>query len=106
MMKTGSCTKLIKNSVNEISCREEGLNKDEGRPESMYFVNTDWLDGLSQATMRPDTPVAILFTRDHPRGRCLRWSQGLWDNCPTPPAEDIPTPPAEDIPTPPAEDSV
>ncbi|KAL8619320.1 hypothetical protein ACOMHN_056964 [Nucella lapillus] len=82
VIKTGSCTRTIEKIVDIINRREVFLNKDDGRPETMYFVNYDWLDGLSPSTMRSDCPVAVIFSTDHPRGRCLRWSGGLWDGFP------------------------
>ncbi|KAL8602684.1 hypothetical protein ACOMHN_058637 [Nucella lapillus] len=52
----------------------------DDRPDFMYIVSNSWLDGLSPSTMAPDRPVAVIFSAQHPRGKCLRWSQGLWGN--------------------------
>ncbi|KAL8569725.1 hypothetical protein ACOMHN_007248 [Nucella lapillus] len=56
---------------------------DKTMPDMLFIVNFDWLNGLSPANMRPDVPVAILFNNETPWGRCVHWSEGLWDKFPT-----------------------
>ncbi|KAL8604821.1 hypothetical protein ACOMHN_028449 [Nucella lapillus] len=73
IMKTRPCATSIDTTVQDVH-RLEAHN----RPDMVYIINFDWLDGLSPSTMRPDFPVAILFTKEIPGGRCLRWSQALW----------------------------
>ncbi|KAL8567274.1 hypothetical protein ACOMHN_023317 [Nucella lapillus] len=56
--------------------------------QSMYLVNSDWLHGLSPSTMTLDFPVAVLFSKENQRGKCLRWCEGLWGDIALPPTQE------------------
>ncbi|KAL8602685.1 hypothetical protein ACOMHN_058638 [Nucella lapillus] len=59
------------------------IEHDKTVPDMLFIVNFDWLNGLSPANIRPDVPVAIRFNNETPWGRCVHWSEGLWDKFPT-----------------------
>ncbi|KAL8595243.1 hypothetical protein ACOMHN_043395 [Nucella lapillus] len=71
-------------SVDEVTSRvdhiETGLlrfYRADTRPDMLYIIGTDWLDGLSPSTVRHDFPVAVITSKENPKGRCLRWSEGV-----------------------------
>ncbi|KAL8604862.1 hypothetical protein ACOMHN_028490 [Nucella lapillus] len=77
--------------IDKTECRSLNIHKavqlvyDPNRIEHergsdmLCILNYDWLDGLSASTMRPDYPVAFMFSTETPSWvRCLRWSEGLW----------------------------
>ncbi|KAL8592292.1 hypothetical protein ACOMHN_036926 [Nucella lapillus] len=68
----------IVETVNQVQFIEGRLNKDKSRPVSIHLLNAKWLDGLSSSTTNQDFPVAVIYSREHPWGRCIRWSEGLW----------------------------
>ncbi|KAL8575703.1 hypothetical protein ACOMHN_055892 [Nucella lapillus] len=34
----------------------------------LYIIGTGWLDGLSPSTLRRDFPVAVITSKEHPKG--------------------------------------
>ncbi|KAL8582100.1 hypothetical protein ACOMHN_004020 [Nucella lapillus] len=81
------CVALAKGSVDHlvqnIHFMQEGINMASGTKryiQILYTVNYDWLEGLSPSNTKPDFPVAVTFSEEHPNGRCLCWSEGLWES--------------------------
>ncbi|KAL8575705.1 hypothetical protein ACOMHN_055894 [Nucella lapillus] len=71
-------------SIEEVASRvnhiERGLlrfYRADTRPDMLYIIGTGWLDGLSPSTVRHDFPVAVITSKEHPKGRFLRWSGGV-----------------------------
>ncbi|KAL8567262.1 hypothetical protein ACOMHN_023305 [Nucella lapillus] len=62
---------------------------DQDRPQTLYILNTDWLDGLSPSATCTTIPMAYLSNRhNRRRGKCLRWSDKLWTNLFPEPGQD------------------
>ncbi|KAL8604825.1 hypothetical protein ACOMHN_028453 [Nucella lapillus] len=81
------CVALAKGSVDhlvqKIHFMQEGINMASGTErciQTLYTINYDWLEGLSPSNTKPDFPVAVTFSEEYPNGRCLRWSEGLWES--------------------------
>ncbi|KAL8589778.1 hypothetical protein ACOMHN_020781 [Nucella lapillus] len=78
--KSGLCPESMDKQVWYVQQAEASLKEDceaGKRPEVVYILNTTWLNRLSPSTTQRDLPVAVIFSRENPRGKCLRWSEGL-----------------------------
>ncbi|KAL8604819.1 hypothetical protein ACOMHN_028447 [Nucella lapillus] len=86
----GSIDQIVR-TVQQVEKRIDLNGEGDSRQrtsERTYIINYDWLNGLSPSTMRPDFPVAVIFSTENLWGSCLRWSDELWGDISLPPKQE------------------